>query len=107
MFRREFLQKSIGGSAGLAVSSRALLHASSLMEGTVREAASTHAGSVQNASCKGANDKIVLALVGTGDRGMDTIVSCCKVNDNVTVKTVCDVNSSKLIMYTRKCIMIG
>ena len=74
MIRREFIKKSIAGSVGIALGSNSLVQA----------------------SVKGANDKIVLALIGTGDRGMDTIISCCKVNDNVTIKTVCDVNSSKL-----------
>ena len=74
MFRREFLKKSIAGSVGLAVGANSLL----------------------NASCKGANDKITLALIGAGGRGLDTIVNCCKINENVTIKTVCDVNSTKL-----------
>ena len=43
-------------------------------------------------SCRGANDKIVLALIGAGGRGVPTIISCCKSNVNVTIKTVCDVN---------------
>jgi predicted dehydrogenase len=45
---------------------------------------------------KGANDKIVLALVGCGGRGLGTILNCIKVNKNVEIKTVCDVNSTKL-----------
>jgi len=75
MYRREFLKKSIAGSIGLTVGANSLLNA---------------------AVFKGANDKIVIGLIGTGGRGMEAIVSCCKVNDNVTIKTVCDVNSSKL-----------
>ena len=45
---------------------------------------------------KGANDKIVLGLIGAGGRGIDTIISTCKVNDNVEVKTVCDVKKTRL-----------
>ena len=74
MIRREFIKKSIASSVGLAVGSNTFL----------------------NASYKGANDKIVLALIGTGGRGMDGIVNCCKINENVTIKTVCDVNATKL-----------
>jgi len=48
------------------------------------------------ASTKGANEKVVLALVGCGGRGMDCVINCCKINENVTVKTVCDVNRTKM-----------
>ncbi len=74
MFRREFLKKSIAGSIGLTMGANSLL----------------------NASCKGANDKIVLALIGSGGRGLGCIINCCKINENVTIKTVCDVNKTKL-----------
>ncbi len=47
------------------------------------------------ASAKGANDKIVLALIGSGSRGTGTIISTCKGNANVEIKTVCDVNDLK------------
>jgi predicted dehydrogenase len=75
MIRREFIKKSIAGSIGLAAGTNSLLNAS-----------------VNNR----ANDKIVLAIIGTGPRGMEAIVNCCKVNENVTIKTVCDVNTTKL-----------
>lgn len=74
MFRREFLKRGIVGTVGLAAG----------------------AGYLLNSSCKGANDKIVLALIGAGFRGTGTIINCCKINENVTVKTVCDVNATKL-----------
>src|SRR6478735_38648 len=48
-----------------------------------------------NPKIRGANNKIVLALIGAGDRGRGTIISCCKVNENVVIKTVCDVNDVK------------
>ncbi|MDR2847625.1 MAG: Gfo/Idh/MocA family oxidoreductase [Bacteroidales bacterium] len=75
MFRREFIKKSVTGTAGMALSVNTLLSAS---------------------SCVGANDKIVLALVGCGGRGLWTIISCCKNNQKVEIKTVCDVNKTKL-----------
>ena len=74
MFRREFLKKSIAGSVGLSLG----------------------AGFLLNSSCKGANDTIVLALIGTGERGVNSIINCCKINEHVIIKTVCDVNSTKL-----------
>jgi len=74
MIRRDFLKKSITGSIGIAVG----------------------AGYMLNSSCKGANDKIVLAVVGAGNMGMTGIINCCKINENVTIKTVCDVNQTKL-----------
>lgn len=46
-------------------------------------------------SCKGANNRIQLALIGAGARGRDTIISTCKENENVVIKTVCDVNELK------------
>ena len=69
MRRREFLGKTLAGTAGIALGGSSLL-----------------------TSCKGANDKIVLALIGAGGRGVPTIISCCKSNVNVEIKTVCDVN---------------
>ena len=35
-------------------------------------------------------------MIGCGGRGMQTIVNCCKTNENVVIKTVCDVNRTKL-----------
>ena len=70
MRRREFLGKTLIGTAGMALGSSSLL----------------------TSSCKGANDKIVLSLIGAGGRGVPTIISCCKSNVNVEIKTVCDVN---------------
>ena len=70
MKRREFLGKTLVGSAGVAIGASGMLAT----------------------SCKGANDKIVLALIGAGGRGVPTIISCCKVNAGVEIKTVCDVD---------------
>lgn len=69
MRRREFLGKTLAGTAGIALGTTGMLK-----------------------SCKGANDKVVLALIGAGSRGRDTIISCCRHNQNVEIKTVCDVN---------------
>ena len=73
MRRREFLGKTLVGTAGMA------LGASGLMI----------------SSCKGANDKVVLAIIGSGGRGLPCIINCCKVNQNVEIKTVCDVNDAR------------
>ncbi|MDR0520997.1 MAG: Gfo/Idh/MocA family oxidoreductase [Planctomycetaceae bacterium] len=59
-------------------------------------AATLSLGTYIESRAEGANDKIVLALVGCGNRGMSTITACCKGNPNVEIKTVCDVNRSKL-----------
>jgi len=74
MQRRDFISTTVNGTLGIS------LGASSL---------SMH-------SLKGANDKIVLALVGSGPRGLDTIISTCKVNTNVEIKTVCDIKTTRL-----------
>jgi predicted dehydrogenase len=70
MRRREFLGKTLIGTAGMAIGASGLLIS----------------------SCKGANDKVVLAIIGAGGRGLPCIINCCKVNTNVQIKTVCDVN---------------
>lgn len=44
---------------------------------------------------KGANDKVVLALIGAGGRGTQVIQNMVKANRNVEVKYVCDVNDTR------------
>ncbi len=70
MKRRKFIGASLTGTAGLAIGASGLLLP----------------------SCKGANDKIVLALIGAGNRGLSTLITCCRENTGVEVKTICDVN---------------
>jgi predicted dehydrogenase len=70
MKRREFLGKTLIGSAGMTIGVTGLMIN----------------------SCKGANDKVVLALIGSGGRGLPSIMSCIQVNTGVEIKTVCDVN---------------
>jgi predicted dehydrogenase len=70
MKRREFLGKTLIGTAGITLGASPLL----------------------TTSCRGANEKIILALIGAGGRGVPCIISCCKSNINVEIKTVCDVN---------------
>jgi len=70
MKRRQFLEKTLAGTAGITLGASGFLMT----------------------SCKGANDKIVLALIGAGGRGLPCIINCCKVNTDVEIKTVCDVN---------------
>ena len=74
MRRREFLGKTVIGTAGVALGASGLLIS----------------------SCKGANDKVVLAIIGAGGRGLPCIINCCKVNTNVEIKTVCDVNDVRM-----------
>ncbi len=73
MERRKFIQNTIFGASGLIIRSSGIISASVL----------------------GANDKIVLALIGAGNRGTSTIINTCLVNKNVVIKTVCDVKSTR------------
>lgn len=74
MKRRNFLGTALIGTAGLSFGASTSLFSSSVI---------------------GANDKIVLAIIGSGDRGTGTIINTCKINKNVVIKTVCDVNDIK------------
>ena len=77
MTRRRFLADSsktvVAGSALAGIASSALAHT----------------------RVAGANDKIVLALIGAGARGTDVILGILKNNKNVEVKYVCDVNDQR------------
>jgi predicted dehydrogenase len=70
MKRRDFLENTILGTAGLSLGASCVLPL----------------------SCKGANDKVVLGLIGSGGRGLDNIIACCRENAGAEVKTVCDVS---------------
>ena len=74
MKRRDFIGKTLIGTAGISLGASNLPLSSSF---------------------QGANEKIVLALIGSGSRGTGTIISTCKINANVEIKTVCDVNDLK------------
>jgi predicted dehydrogenase len=74
MDRRDFIKRGFIATAGIGLGANTLF----------------------SSSCVGANDRIVLALVGSGDRGLSCIINCCKINENVVIKTVCDVNKTKL-----------
>jgi len=74
MKRRKFIENSVIGTTGIALGASLFPLAS---------------------SCKGANDKIVLALVGAGGRGLGTLLGTCKVNDNIEIKTVCEVKTTR------------
>tara|TARA_R110000868_G_scaffold127540_4_gene335340 strand:- start:84 stop:1442 length:1359 start_codon:yes stop_codon:yes gene_type:complete len=73
MERRNFIKKTFTGAGVITLGASGLI----------------------SPSCLGANDKIVLAIIGSGGRGRGTIINTCKVNENVTIKTVCDVNDLK------------
>jgi predicted dehydrogenase len=70
MKRREFLGKTLIGTAGVTLGGAMVLAP----------------------SCRGAHDKVILALIGAGGRGVPTIINCCRSNANVEIRTVCDVN---------------
>ena len=73
MERRNFIKKSLTGASVFTLGASGLL----------------------SSSCVGANDKVVLAIIGSGSRGRETIINTCLVNQNVEIKTVCDVNDLK------------
>jgi len=75
MKRREFIRKSAVGTTGMAVAGSAL--------------------TVSSCSVKGAGDKIVLALIGSGTRGIEVATGMCRTDSNISFKYVCDVNDLK------------
>lgn len=70
MKRRNFINKTVQGTLGLSLGYSVL------------------------ANAKGANDKVVLGLVGCGGRGIQVLNSIISVNKNVEVKYFCDVNET-------------
>jgi predicted dehydrogenase len=74
MKRRDFISTTINGAVGISLGATGLS---------------------KDSFQKGANDKIVLALIGTGGRGTDVLRNTLANCSNVEVKTVCDVNSLK------------
>jgi predicted dehydrogenase len=75
MKRRDFINRTLSGAVGITFGASVV----SLPSGQ-----------------KGANDKIVLALIGAGGRGVETIISTCKINTNVEIKTICDVKATRV-----------
>jgi predicted dehydrogenase len=73
--RREFIKKSVAGTAGIAIGG---LGFSSKSYGSII----------------GSNDRITMAVVGLRSRGKDHIDNWCALKDNrnVRIKTVCDVD---------------
>lgn len=74
MKRRDFVSRTVNSAVGVSLGASVL---------------------TKNNFQNDANDKIVLALIGSGSRGTDTIISTCKANPKVEIKTVCDVNDLK------------
>lgn len=73
--RREFIKKSLMGTAGITICGMGF-------------------SSKSYASILGANDRINIAVVGIGGRGAEHINSLCALKDshNVLLKTICDVD---------------
>jgi predicted dehydrogenase len=76
MNRREFLNKGAGS-----------LMAASLGARTTRRPLSP--------DVVGANEKVVLALIGAGNRGQEVLLNTLRKASNVEVKTICDVNRTR------------
>lgn len=72
MKRRDFISTTMNGALGISLGASVLTKASFQ---------------------QGANDKIVLALIGAGGRGRTVTFRTCKLNENVELKTICDCNS--------------
>ena len=70
MRRRDFIGNTIIGTCGASLGAVGLL----------------------TKSCRGANDKVVLGLIGSGGRGLANGLNCCDMNSNVEIKSVCDVD---------------
>ncbi len=73
--RREFIKTGLAGTAGIAIGGLGF-------------------GTKSYASIIGANDRINIALIGIGGRGMDHINNLCSLKDNRNVRltTLCDVD---------------
>jgi predicted dehydrogenase len=73
--RREFIKKSVAGTAGIAIGGLSLSARS-------------------YRSVPGSNDRITLAVIGLRSRGKDHIDNWCALKDNrnVRIKTICDVD---------------
>ncbi|MBX2925448.1 MAG: Gfo/Idh/MocA family oxidoreductase [Chitinophagaceae bacterium] len=71
MHRRSFIHHMSLGAAGIALSPSSI-----------------------NQQRKSAADKIVLALIGCGGRGVDVLSGIVRENENVEVKYLCDVNET-------------
>ena len=71
--RRDFIKKSVLGTAGIAIGGMGL-------------------SSKSYSSIIGANDKIIIAIIGIGGRGGAHVSAWCTLKDkrNVQVKTICD-----------------
>src|SRR5688572_1485090 len=76
MERRNFIAKTLKGTLGL-----------SLGYSTLANARSANA-------IMGANNKIVLSLIGCGGRGVSVLDSIIAVNKDIEVKYLCDVNET-------------
>lgn len=70
MKRRKFISNTVMGTVGMSLGSSILSLA------------------------KGPNNKIVLALIGCGGRGISNLSGIISENDNIEVKYLCDVNET-------------
>ena len=75
--RRDFIKKSVFGTAGITI-------------GGMGFSAKSYASII------GANDRIIAAVIGLGGRGTAHVGAWCtlKASRNVTLKTICDVDDS-------------
>ncbi len=91
MNRRRFLAKSVRGAAGISLTTAAISHALGRVADVNDK---TLAAPRSSGRATGANEKVVLAIIGAGNYGHRLITSMTK-NNNAETKYVCDVDGSR------------
>lgn len=107
MKRRHFFEKITYGAAGFGLISscsnpqkkgaaqQSQIVDKPLSEEEIPEYRSAIKTSFSKSDAKGANDKVILALIGAGGWGTELILILAKLNLNVQVKYVCDVDDTR------------
>ena len=87
--RREFIKKSVVGTAGIAIGGMGF-------------------SAKSFASITGANERINIAVIGIGGRGTAHISSFCSMKDrNVVLKTLCDADEQFFAKNVKTALNVG
>lgn len=103
MKRRKFFKLASTGAAGLSLASSCTNGHSDSVSGEKAPLQSTsepayrkiQASSAAPVAKKGANDRIVVALIGAGHHGITVILQAANLGENVFVKYFCDVDDTR------------
>ncbi len=103
MRRRKFFQLASTGAAGLTLATSCASGGSDKASGenkTLQPAGEpayrkTQFSSAAAGSQKGANDRIVVALIGAGHHGIAVILQAANLGENIFIKYFCDVDDSR------------